>query len=54
MNYAESIVLKNKKKARADDYDDLKFKVFGKDIFESKINYCDKNIQNLLRYLGPS
>ena len=53
-NYAERIVLKNKIKQRRIDHDDLKFKVFGKERFESKINYCDQNIQNLLRYFSPT
>lgn len=35
-------------------YNDLKFKVLGRDRFESKNNYCDHNIQNSLKFFSPA
>ena len=54
MNYAETLVLKNKFKLRMNAFDDLRLKFFGKYKFESKASYCDQNIQNLLNYFNPS
>ena len=34
-------------------YNDLKYKLSGKDKFETKNNFCEQNIQNILNYLSP-
>ena len=54
MNYAETLVLRNKLNQRNIKYNDLMSKITGKDKFETKNNYCEQNIQNVLNYLSPS
>ena len=53
MNYAENLVLSNKNSQRMIKYNDLKYKLSGKDKFETKNNFCEQNIQNILNYLSP-
>ena len=41
MKQAEQLILQKKAKQIVNVYEDLKFKIFGKEKFESKTNYCD-------------
>ena len=44
MNYAETLVIKNKINEKLMKYEDLKFMICGKDKFEIKNNFCDQHI----------
>ena len=53
MNYAETLILRYKSRKRVKKYNNLKFKVRGKDKIDNKNNYCDLNIQSSLKYFSP-
>lgn len=53
MNYAETLILRYKSRKRVKYYDNLKFKVRGKDKIDNKNNYCDLNIESSLKYFSP-
>ena len=49
MNIAEAIVLKHVRKLRKKRLDDLKFKIFSREKFETKHNFIENSIDSLLK-----
>lgn len=54
MNVAEALVIEHKNRHRLQKLNDLKFKIFGKDQFESKNNFIENNIESSMKFFSGS